>query len=112
MFEYVGICNAVATAVIITVAFFQHDPWLLSRCVVAWESEGETECFEVTDLNTKDTYIFKVDCTISYYVFKSWVGSENLWNLEQWLTVQQIIMLDKHLNLFEGIQFVSAAAAV
>lgn len=40
-------------------ALIRHEPWLLSRCVVAWESEGETECFEVTDLNSKDTYIFK-----------------------------------------------------
>ncbi|KAG7171383.1 Intersectin-1-like 2 [Homarus americanus] len=40
-------------------ALIRHDPWLLSRCVVAWESEGETECFEVTDLNSKDTFIFK-----------------------------------------------------
>nr|XP_045581169.1 uncharacterized protein LOC123744982 isoform X1 [Procambarus clarkii]XP_045581170.1 uncharacterized protein LOC123744982 isoform X1 [Procambarus clarkii] len=40
-------------------ALIRHEPWLLSRCVVAWESEGETECFEMTDLNSKDTYIFK-----------------------------------------------------
>lgn len=40
-------------------ALMRQEPWLLSRCVVAWEAEGETECFEVTDLNSKDTYIFK-----------------------------------------------------
>ncbi|KAK8748314.1 hypothetical protein OTU49_016070 [Cherax quadricarinatus] len=40
-------------------ALIRHEPWLLSRCVVAWECEGETECFELTDLNSRDTYIFK-----------------------------------------------------
>ena len=38
----------------------QQEPWHLSRCVVAWEGEGEAECFEVSDLNSKDTFIFKV----------------------------------------------------
>ncbi|XP_042855329.1 uncharacterized protein LOC122242169 isoform X2 [Penaeus japonicus] len=40
-------------------AMIRHDPWLLSQCVVAWEAEGEAECFEVTDLSSKETYIFK-----------------------------------------------------
>ncbi|MPC68071.1 hypothetical protein E2C01_062262 [Portunus trituberculatus] len=37
----------------------QQEPWHLSRCVVAWEGESEAECFEVSDLNSKDTFIFK-----------------------------------------------------
>nr|XP_027228855.1 uncharacterized protein LOC113820712 [Penaeus vannamei] len=40
-------------------AMIRHDPWLLSQCVVAWEAEGEAECFEVADLGSKETYIFK-----------------------------------------------------
>ncbi|KAG0713694.1 Myosin-M heavy chain [Chionoecetes opilio] len=40
-------------------ALIRQEPWHLSRCVVAWEGEGEAECFEVSDLNSKDTFIFK-----------------------------------------------------
>ncbi|XP_068217138.1 serine-rich adhesin for platelets isoform X2 [Palaemon carinicauda] len=40
-------------------ALMRQEPWILSRCVIAWEAEGETECFEITDLNSKDTFIFK-----------------------------------------------------
>lgn len=40
-------------------ALVRQEPWILSRCVVAWEGESETECFEVSDLNSKDTFIFK-----------------------------------------------------
>ncbi|KAK3869087.1 hypothetical protein Pcinc_025567 [Petrolisthes cinctipes] len=40
-------------------ALIRNEPWMLSQCVVAWESEGETECFEITDLHSRDTYIFK-----------------------------------------------------
>ena len=32
----------------------------MSKCVSTWDSEGESECFELTDLATKETYIFKV----------------------------------------------------
>lgn len=27
---------------------------------MAWEADGEAECFEVADLGSKETYIFKV----------------------------------------------------
>ncbi|XP_045133458.1 uncharacterized protein LOC123517457 [Portunus trituberculatus] len=40
-------------------ALIRQEPWHLSRCVVAWEGESEAECFEVSDLNSKDTFIFK-----------------------------------------------------
>lgn len=45
----------------------QQDPWILSRCVVAWEGESETECFEVSDLNSKDTFIFKVSLMMLFF---------------------------------------------
>ncbi|KAF2358439.1 Dbl (DH) domain [Trinorchestia longiramus] len=35
------------------------EPWVLSRCIISWEAETDTECFEVTDLVTKDSFYFK-----------------------------------------------------
>ena len=35
------------------------DPLLLSRSIVCWEKEWE-DCFEVTEVNTKESFIFKV----------------------------------------------------
>jgi hypothetical protein len=36
-----------------------REPLLLGRCVLCWEQEWD-DCFEVTEFNTKESFIFKV----------------------------------------------------
>ena len=41
-----------------------REPLLLDRCVVCWEADWD-DCFELTEFNTKESFIFKVS---QYYL--------------------------------------------
>ena len=36
-----------------------REPLMLARCVICWEKEWE-DCFEITEFNSKESFIFKV----------------------------------------------------
>jgi hypothetical protein len=44
-----------------------REPLLLGRCVLCWEQEWD-DCFEVTEFNTKESFIFKVSPLMEIFV--------------------------------------------